>query len=138
MVFQLYHGDSSQYSCLSWVSPVLGWALKCLAQGHSHEKTQRIQCGSNPGPLDYESNTLPRSHAGTLFPNKPWFLHVCSSSLLKTLWEKEKLLMMSNFSFSHNAFYPFGDLSAIFIKFKIVSCKLFQFGRSKICRLGKG
>ena len=24
---------------LSWVSPVLGWALKCLAQGHSHEKT---------------------------------------------------------------------------------------------------
>ena len=46
---------------LSWVSPVLGWALKCLAQGHSHEKSQRIQCGSNPGPL---SNTLPLSHAG--------------------------------------------------------------------------
>ena len=23
---------------LSWVSPVLGWALKCIAQGHSHEK----------------------------------------------------------------------------------------------------
>ena len=23
---------------LSWVSPVLGWALKCLAQGHSHEQ----------------------------------------------------------------------------------------------------
>ena len=23
---------------LPWVSPVLGWALKCLAQGHSHEK----------------------------------------------------------------------------------------------------
>ena len=34
------------------------------------------------------------------FPNKPWFLHVCSTSLLKTLWEKEKLLVMSNFSFS--------------------------------------
>ena len=49
---------------LSWVSPVLGWALKCLAQWHSHEKTQRIQCGSNPGPLDYESNTLPLSHVG--------------------------------------------------------------------------
>ena len=43
----------------SWVSPVLSWALKCLAQGHSREKTQRIQWGSNPGPLDYESNTLP-------------------------------------------------------------------------------
>ena len=23
---------------LSWVSPVLGWALKCLVQGHSQEK----------------------------------------------------------------------------------------------------
>ena len=34
------------------------------------------------------------------FPNKPWFLHICSTSLLKTLWEKEKLLVMSNFSFS--------------------------------------
>ena len=65
-VFQSYNGDSSHYSCLSWVSPVLGWALKCLAQGHSHEKTQRIQCGSNPGPLDYESNTLPLSHVGPL------------------------------------------------------------------------
>ena len=51
---------------LSWVSPVLGWALKCLVQGHSHEKTQRIQCGSNPGPLDYESNTLPLSRMGPL------------------------------------------------------------------------
>ena len=66
-VFQLYHGDSSHYSCFSWVSPVLGWALKCLAQGHSHEKTQRIQCDSNPGLLDYESNTLPLSHAGPTY-----------------------------------------------------------------------
>ena len=40
-------------------------------------------------------------------PNKPWFLRVCSISLLKTLWEKEKLLVTSNFSFSHSVFYPF-------------------------------
>ena len=52
------------------------------------------------------------------FPNKPWFLHVCSTSLLKTLWEKEKLLVTSNFSFSNSVFYPFGELSAILIKFK--------------------
>ena len=63
------------------------------------------------------------------FPNKPWFLRVCSRSLLKTLWEKEKLLVTSNFSFSHSVFYPFGELSAIFIKLKIVICKLFQFWR---------
>ena len=63
------------------------------------------------------------------FPNKPWFLCVCSTSLLKTLWEKKKLLVMSNFSFSHNVFYPFGELCTIFIKLVIVVCKLFQFGR---------
>ena len=27
------------------------------------------------------------------FPNKPWFLCVCITSLLKTLWAKEKLLV---------------------------------------------
>ena len=40
------------------------------------------------------------------FPNKPWFSRVCSTSLLKTLREKEKLLITSNFSFSHSVFYP--------------------------------
>ena len=60
---------------------------------------------------------------------KPWFLRVCSTSLLKTLWEKEKLLVTSNFSCSHSVFYLSGELSAIFIKFEIVVCKLFQFGR---------
>ena len=40
-VFQSYHSNSSHYSFLSWVSPVLDWALKCLAQGHSHKKKTR-------------------------------------------------------------------------------------------------
>ena len=60
------------------------------------------------------------------FPNKPWFLHVCSTSRLKTLWEKEKLLVTSNFSLS--VFYLFVQLSAIFIKLKIVVCELFPYG----------
>ena len=72
------------------------------------------------------------------FPNKPWFLRVCSKSLLKTLWEKGKLLVTSNFSFSHSVFYPFGVLSAIFLKFKIVVCKLFEFGRVLNMSFGKG
>ena len=54
------------------------------------------------------------------FPNKPWFLRVCHTRLMKTLWEKEKLLVMSNFSFSHSVFYPFEELFAIFIKLEIV------------------
>ena len=44
---------------------------------------------------------------------------------------KEKLLIMSNFSFSHSVFYPFGELSAILSSSKIVVCKLFQFGSLK-------
>ena len=65
------------------------------------------------------------------FQNKPWFLHVCSTSHLKTLWQKEKLLVTRNFSFSHSVFYPFGELSVIFIKSEIVVCKFFQFGIAK-------
>ena len=72
------------------------------------------------------------------FPNKPWLSHVCNTSLLKTWWEKEKLFIMSNFSFSKRVFYPFGELSAMFIKFKIVICKLFSFGKVKNLPFGKG
>ena len=71
------------------------------------------------------------------FPNKPWFLHVSNTSLLKTPWEKEKLLATSNFSFSHCVFYPIRELSAIFMKFEIVICKLFQFGRVWNLSFGK-
>ena len=56
------------------------------------------------------------------FPNKPWFLRVCSISVLKTLWGKEKLLVTSNFSFSRSVFYMFLEFSAISIKFEIVVC----------------
>ena len=71
------------------------------------------------------------------FPNKPWFLYVCRTSLLKH-WEKEKLLVMSNFSFPHSVFYQFGELFSIFIKFKYCLLQTFNLEESKICRLGKG
>ena len=44
-------------------------------------------------------------------------------------FEKEKLLVTSNFSFSHSIFSTFRELSAIFIEFEIVICNLFEFGR---------
>ena len=52
------------------------------------------------------------------FPNKPWFLHVCSTNLLFSTF-------LENFL-------------TIFIKFKIVDCKLFQLGRVKNFSFGKG
>ena len=72
------------------------------------------------------------------FPYSPWFLRVCSTILFKTLWEKEKLLITSNFSFSHGVFWRFGELSGIFIKYEFVVCKLFQFGRVQNLLSGKG
>ena len=58
----------------------------------------------------------------TLSQTSPGFLRVCGISVLKTLWEKEKLLVTSNFPFSYSVFYTFLELSAIYIKFEIVVC----------------
>ena len=65
-------------------------------------------------------------------------LRVCSTSLLKTLWENEKLLVTSNLSLSHSVFYLFGELSAVFIKLGIVVSKLVQFGRVQKLSFWKG
>ena len=77
----------------------------------------------NPRDLRIKSGKSWRSHWSiksimynrrliTLFRNKLLFLQVCYTSLLKTLREKEKLLVTSNFSFSHSVFKSFGDLGA--------------------------
>ena len=71
------------------------------------------------------------------FPNKPMFLHDCSRSLLRTLWKKEKLFIVSNFSFSRRVFHFFRELSTIFIEFIIVSANLLSLEANKVCCLGK-
>ena len=65
------------------------------------------------------------------FPNKPWFLRICSTSLLKILWEKEKLLVTSNFTFSHSVFY-FHLFPQCFLPFQSTFCH-FHFIQN--CRL---
>ena len=70
----------------------------------------------------YGSTTL------TLSQTSPGFYMSEGEVFWKTLWEKEKLLVTSNFSFSHCVFYLVGELSAILITFEFVTCKLFQFG----------
>ena len=67
----------------------LAGALKCLlAQGHSHKNSRGlIQCGLNPGPLDFKSNTLPLSHAGPIR-------------------RKSRKSEYSSFLLSHNDLYP--------------------------------
>ena len=74
----------------------------------------------------------------TPFPNKPWFLRVCSTNLLKTLWEKEKLLIqvitpfLTVFSTLLINFPPFSS------NLKLLPANSFSLEESKICRLGKG
>ena len=79
--------------------------------------------------MDYGVDWSFQTHVGRAlinpFPNKPWFLRVCRASLLKTLRETKKLLVMSNFSFYYSVFYPLEELSSMFIKFENVVCKLF-------------
>ena len=52
-------------------------------------------------PDAWDETKVLKNYGPLLFPSKPWFLPVCSTSLLITRWEKEKLLSMSNFFFSH-------------------------------------
>ena len=60
----------------------------------------------------------------TLSQTSRVFLRFSSARLLKTLWEKEKLLVTSNFSFSHSVSNHL-DLFPLFSsKFKIAFCKL--------------
>ena len=115
------------HSFLSNVSPVLGCSsvTSCQWTLSNHLKSRHFVKET------YLLITLHYTLIPILnpFPNKAWFLRVCSTSLLKTLWEKEKLLVTSNFSFSRSVFYLFGELSVIFIKFGIAVCKILQFGR---------
>ena len=66
------------------------------------------------------------------FPNKSWFSIVCCISLIKTMWEREKVLVMNNFYISESVLYPSGELSAIFVEFETV-LKFVVWERFKEC-----
>ena len=65
-----------------------------------------------------------------LFRNRPWFLHMCITSLLKTLWKKEKLLILSNFFFSHSVFLPSWIIFCHFHQFQICSLQTLSVWKS--------
>ena len=93
--------------------------MKCpkfFVDGTSSENFEILRCRSTNGSCIL--NTWDERPFNP-FPNKPWFLHVCSKSLLKTLWEKENLP-------------PF--LSNL----KSTSANSFNLEGCKICRLGNG
>ena len=65
-----------------------------------------LLCTITSSIINFSQLILIQSHLINTFPSKPWFLPVCSTSLLKTSWEKEKLLITSNFSIFHSVFSP--------------------------------
>ena len=72
----------------------------------------------------------------TLSQTSPCF-YVSAVQILKTLWKKEKLLVVNNFSFTHSVFLHIWRTLSFFFKFEIVVCKLFQFGRVQNLSFGK-
>ena len=72
------------------------------------------------------------------FPNKPWFLRVYRTSLLRTLWEKDKLLVRAIYPFPTVFSIRFDNFMTFSSNLKLSSANSFSLEESKICRLGKG
>ena len=134
---------------LCWCSlePVFHWQKTICLVAFSYSPSLQVKTPLTPFCLYRQKSfcySLSLTAPGVVglfspFQNKPWFLRICSTSLLKTLWETEKLLVTSNFSFPHSVFYPSEELSVIVIKFEIVVCKTNSvLNGSKTCRLEKG
>ena len=67
----------------------------------------------------------------TLYHMIPAFNNLQERMLLETLWEKEKMLVSSIFSFSHNVFYPIKDRNHQYSNGEFVVCKYFHFGQGQ-------
>ena len=67
-VFQLYHGKSLHYLCLSWVSPVLGWGFEVSCPRTLPRKKPRGSRAARTQDLWIMSQTL--SHWATQDPSK--------------------------------------------------------------------
>ena len=69
--FQQYFSHTMVTVLIIYVFNLIRLGLWSVLPMDSPTKTtQRIQWGSNPGPLVYESNSLPLSHAGALWTSK--------------------------------------------------------------------
>ena len=56
IIFQLYHGDSSHYSCLAWVSLVQGWGSEVSCP------STLLYCAIYWGNMEGFSAVLPDCH----------------------------------------------------------------------------
>ena len=68
-------------------------------------------------------------HGLNSFPHNADFEDLWKRNHLKTVWEKEKMLVTSIFSFSQNVFYPFKLKFQFLSHIYCVICNCFQFGQ---------
>ena len=70
----------------------------------------------------------------TPFQNKHLFLHVCRTSLSKTMWEKKKLLVKSKFLSFQQCFLPIWRTFCHFHQIENCSLQIsFDLDKYKIC-----
>ena len=62
------------------------------------------------------------------FPKQALFFTCLQYKSFENTAGKGEIACNEQFLLSHGVFYPFEQLSSIFIKFEIVVCRLFQFG----------
>ena len=132
--------------------------LTCFCRGERRKyagKKSRLNRGSNSQPPGHESDTLTTEPFGRSqsasngdyfffpfnpFPNKPWFLRVCSTSLLKTLREKGEIARNEQFLLFPTVFcilletvLPFSSNSNLSsaISSKLEDPKNLSFGKGK-------
>ena len=74
------------------------------------------------------------------FPHNDTFGRLVEINLLKTLSEKEELLVTSNFSFSHSVFFSFflDNFLPFSSNLKLSSANFFSLEESKICHMVTG
>ena len=87
--------------------------------------------------LEFDPLTIP-GYIPSLFTTRSRLLTLMRKSLLKTLWKKEKMLVTSIFSFSHNVFKGFYIQISIFQSHLFCRLQVLSIWTSlKICRLVK-
>ena len=84
--------------------------------------TMDLVCGRYRARSDFTLSTKSHRVPFNPFPNRPLFSCVCNRSirLFENTVGKGEIVLNEQFLFFPCVFYPFGKLSAIFIKSKIV------------------
>ena len=67
----------------------------------------------------------------TFYQRAGWVLTLSKTSPCQSFENtgKGEIARNEQFLLFHSVFYLFGEPSAVFIKFNVIVCKLFQFGR---------